>query len=828
ANVDTAWYNDGLGDVTPRSIDAINSGVGFYLYRGLVGHGLQQEHINNLQNAHMTPVVLDITCNTGDWASSFSISEAYMRSGTVNNPTGGIGAFSTATSYTLTRFNNALAAGAVEAAFRHKVEHLGDLVTGAKLNLWHNYQGHEDEQVENFSTWFNLMGDPTISFWTAIPRELTVEAPESLPLGRHSTTVRVMDSDGEPIENAWVTLYKTENQQPVVSRGISDFRGLATLAVDFAETGEITLTVSAQNYRPHQQIIQSQQAESDLEIVEFIVDDSNGNDNGIAESGEDILLKPVLRNSGNGNYADILVSYGFIDHPWYIVFNGELTIPAISAGEEIVADSGFFIGISPDLKDQHSMPIPFSLSYEAGIFHDTLFQTLSAPQLIFDGAEISEPLNPGAEATVRFRLKNIGHASSSPGEIVIGTQDQYLEIETEYNGLGEIGVGEIVLTPEFILRATGNSILGHMANVYLNAFDENGAIYRIEGQIPLGERSEYDPAGPDGRGYYAFDQVDQDYAQAPIFEWIEISPQAENPDYHGMVLDIQDYTRNQDDAVVMELPFTFRFYGERFNQVTITSNGYIALGDQAHLPTYRNWRIPAPLGPDYIIAPFWDDRRTSGGGHVVWYDDEAGNRVIIQWTGMTDFFDQNPCTFQLILYDRVEGHTTPTHDNEFLFQYSTLNPSDGHEEGNRFYTTGIQNGDHSDGLLLAYWNEMFPGTARIDSGSAILFTTRVEPNFWKLKEQQSNIPSEFSVLPAWPNPFNSTTNIRIALPEAADLTYHLYNILGEVVSTRELGHFTAGHYSIPLTPQSTSSGIYFVTLEASGRQINVQKLVLLK
>jgi len=49
------------------------------------------------------------------------------------------------------------------------------------------------------------------------------------------------------------------------------------------------------------------------------------------------------------------------------------------------------------------------------------------------------------------------------------------------------------------------------------------------------------------------------------------------------------------------------------------------------------------------------------------------------------------------------------------------------------------------------------------------------------EETDLNIPSEWSLLPNYPNPFNPETTIEYVLPEATQVKLEVFNVLGEVV-----------------------------------------------
>ena len=86
---------------------------------------------------------------------------------------------------------------------------------------------------------------------------------------------------------------------------------------------------------------------------------------------------------------------------------------------------------------------------------------------------------------------------------------------------------------------------------------------------------------------------------------------------------------------------------------------------------------------------------------------------------------------------------------------------------------------------------------------------------------------EFSLSSAYPNPFNPTTSMTLAVPVAGKVSVQVYNIMGQVVATLISGHMNASTYTLTWDASSVSSGIYFVKAEAVG-SVTTQKLVLMK
>ncbi len=89
----------------------------------------------------------------------------------------------------------------------------------------------------------------------------------------------------------------------------------------------------------------------------------------------------------------------------------------------------------------------------------------------------------------------------------------------------------------------------------------------------------------------------------------------------------------------------------------------------------------------------------------------------------------------------------------------------------------------------------------------------------------------FKVEQNYPNPFNAKTNINYYLTSADNLSFELFNVLGEQIYYRDLGYTQSGSHQFQLDTASLSrvpitSGIYFYVFTSSKAR-EVRKLVLL-
>ncbi len=89
----------------------------------------------------------------------------------------------------------------------------------------------------------------------------------------------------------------------------------------------------------------------------------------------------------------------------------------------------------------------------------------------------------------------------------------------------------------------------------------------------------------------------------------------------------------------------------------------------------------------------------------------------------------------------------------------------------------------------------------------------------------SLLPTSFSVT-NYPNPFNPTTTISLALPVASDWTISIFNVAGQKVTSFN-GHSEAGVLNVQWNASNVASGIYFYKVNA-GQYSATKKMALLK
>jgi hypothetical protein len=98
--------------------------------------------------------------------------------------------------------------------------------------------------------------------------------------------------------------------------------------------------------------------------------------------------------------------------------------------------------------------------------------------------------------------------------------------------------------------------------------------------------------------------------------------------------------------------------------------------------------------------------------------------------------------------------------------------------------------------------------------------------------ESNEIPNDFMLYNAFPNPFNPSTTIRFDIPEYSFVSIDVYDMMGRHIKALVKQNILAGRRSINWNgtndlEQPVSAGAYFYTIQ-SGEHIQTKKMILLK
>jgi hypothetical protein len=116
----------------------------------------------------------------------------------------------------------------------------------------------------------------------------------------------------------------------------------------------------------------------------------------------------------------------------------------------------------------------------------------------------------------------------------------------------------------------------------------------------------------------------------------------------------------------------------------------------------------------------------------------------------------------------------------------------------------------------------FPTADSVYNKAKSVFATLVS-----VGSEPSGIAREFRVEQNYPNPFNPTTTIVFTVPEKAQVSVRVFDLLGRQVATLLSETLNAGQYEIPWDARPLTSGVYFYSVTAGQHQMT-KKAILIK
>ncbi|MEM6782325.1 MAG: T9SS type A sorting domain-containing protein, partial [Bacteroidota bacterium] len=81
------------------------------------------------------------------------------------------------------------------------------------------------------------------------------------------------------------------------------------------------------------------------------------------------------------------------------------------------------------------------------------------------------------------------------------------------------------------------------------------------------------------------------------------------------------------------------------------------------------------------------------------------------------------------------------------------------------------------------------------------------------------LPEVFALVEPYPNPMSGLSSVRFELPEEAEVTVTLYDVLGRTVAVLAQGTFEAGRHEAVLDGRTLASGAYVVRFEAGAHTL---------
>lgn len=220
--------------------EAVNEGSSLINY---LGHGsgsswsnpnFTTSNVNALTNGYKNPWILDVSCLNGDFSQNECFAEAWMRSGSPDQPAGAVAIYSSSTSTPWVP-PTVMQAEAVDLLVAEQANVIGSLYYHGIMKVMDEYPGNS-QLVEQY----NIFGDCSLMVRTNTPTAMTLDYPDVVALGSTQYSVET------GVAGAKVVLSSDAGVHGV---GMTDASGHIDLVLDnpVIEPGEVTLTITGYN-----------------------------------------------------------------------------------------------------------------------------------------------------------------------------------------------------------------------------------------------------------------------------------------------------------------------------------------------------------------------------------------------------------------------------------------------------------------------------------------------------------------------------------------------------------------------------------------------------
>jgi hypothetical protein len=658
------------------------------------------------------------------------------------------------------------------------------------------------------------------AFNVAVTRPAAINIGSGVPVD-----ITVNSGDG-PVDSAMVCLIKgTET----FARGFTAANGQLTLNVSALTPGWLQLTVTGANNIPYLDSIQVVSSGKFVCYLRHVISDSapGGNGDSIINPGESFRIPMWVKNYGTQTASG--VDGRLVAHTAGVTISDPVkSFGTVNAGDSACNAQGFGMSVDAGLPNGYAIPCSLVCEDESDstwvsyvTFH------VGAPLITFvdkavkdsAGSRPNGKLDPGETADLEVTLGNAGIGNATNVRAVLKSGDSRLTVPDTLAVYGTIPHESTAVnqSDHFTLHADDDMPLETPVACTLKVSGDGGYAVTLPFTIVVGEIRAVDPI-PDGprvpARYYAFDESDAAYQQHPTYNWAEINSL-------GTPL---PYSQN-DEVIMVNLPTgfgPFRFYGQRYTQVSISADGWICPGNYT-TSDFDNTGLPDPSTPPGMICANWDDLYPysggGGAGYVYYYHDAANHRFIVEYDSV-QYYSSSECDkFEIIISDTTV--VTPTGDNDIVVQYMTA-------AGYSSSTLGIEDPTRAIAIQALYDGTYHKGCAPIAAGRVIRYTTD-EP-ITAVSEPAGGASLTRKPLDVSPNPFNASARINWQMRRDGAADLKVFDASGRVVRTLVSGPCRAGSYTTVWNGADNAGrklahGIYFVRLATPDQTVRVKTVL---
>jgi hypothetical protein len=358
-------------------------------------------------------------------------------------------------------------------------------ISRIETSPWVNAPGQWEEGALRWCFYdCNVLGDAGLRIWTAEPIAITANYQAALPIGVPSISISI-NGGGNYVEGFSCVFMKDGVNY---GTGITNAAGQAEIVftTPITNVGDATIYVSGYNCQVHEfPLTVIPNTGAFVVYASSTINDVGGNNNGIPEYDEIILLTSEMKNVGTVQADNVVVSLSSAD-PYITINDNTENFGNIAGGASVTIENAFAFAIAGDIPDQHIVNFNL-LAVGQDSWSSDFSVTVSAPKLEMANYVINDAasgnnnglLDPGETADIILVISNTGGAAAYGVLAALVSNSQYITIN---NGtaqeLGDLNSGNTAQA-NFSITAATNIPAGYAAEMVVQMV-ATGSIYATQ------------------------------------------------------------------------------------------------------------------------------------------------------------------------------------------------------------------------------------------------------------------------------------------------------------------------------------------------------------
>ncbi len=415
---------------------ALNNGVGIINY---IGHGdvtlwgntsYSNTQVNALVNDKKLPFAWSVACVNGDFNGNTCFAEAWLRATNGGNPTGAIAFLGSTINQSWAEPMTAqdeMVDILIESYENNIKRTMGGLSFNGMFQMIE--EGGQGQSMAD--TWL-IFGDPSIMVRTKTPEEMTISHQSTITVGQTDFMVNCNT------DNALVSLTKIDGEETIImGYGYSTGGSANVTLTPFDAPGTMKVTVTAYNKVTYQEDVLVIVPDGPYVIATgYAINDSEENNNGLADFNETIKINQSLKNVGveiaNGVNATLSSESQNIT-----ITDNDAEFGDIGIDETVTVNDAYTIEIADGIQDQEVISLNLEITdTDENTWQSNYNITVNAPNFELGFIQIDDTdsgnsnytIDPGETVNLVVEILNNGHALSNSGNVIISSESQYVTI----------------------------------------------------------------------------------------------------------------------------------------------------------------------------------------------------------------------------------------------------------------------------------------------------------------------------------------------------------------------------------------------------------------